>query len=222
MPVRISSVGDLMNAMKRDTNGELRWHIPRSSNTTLCKAPARASTCSFQCRRACAPQGLGRNLLVVRCMCSFCVLVPKLDTMLHPSCRPADTAGLPAIGRGKQIALDVARGLAFLHTHRVVHLVRLKHLDVPCHSPARQADRSAVVHLPSLLRQGAIITLPRKVVQCCGAGVQDIKSPNILLDGRWVAKIADVGLAKLQHNEYLSMVSKAGTFTWSASPHLIS
>ena len=30
--------------------------------------------------------------------------------------------GLPVLGKGKQIALDVARGLAFLHSQHVVHL----------------------------------------------------------------------------------------------------
>ncbi len=32
--------------------------------------------------------------------------------------------GRPQPGLGKRIALDIARGLAFLHTHRIVHLVR--------------------------------------------------------------------------------------------------
>ena len=48
---------------------------------------------------------------------------------------------------GKQIALDVAKGLAFLHHNKVIHL--------------------------------------------------DLKSPNVLLDQSWHAKIADVGLARV-------------------------
>jgi hypothetical protein len=32
--------------------------------------------------------------------------------------------GRPQPGLGKQIALDIARGLAFMHTHCIVHLVR--------------------------------------------------------------------------------------------------
>lgn len=33
--------------------------------------------------------------------------------------------GRPQPGRGKQIALDIARGLAFMHAHCIVHLVRI-------------------------------------------------------------------------------------------------
>ena len=32
-------------------------------------------------------------------------------------------AGPPEAGLGKRIALDIARGLHFLHTHRIVHMV---------------------------------------------------------------------------------------------------
>ena len=31
--------------------------------------------------------------------------------------------GRPDHGMGKRIALDIARGMAFLHTHRIVHMV---------------------------------------------------------------------------------------------------
>lgn len=46
--------------------------------------------------------------------------------------------------------------------------------------------------------------------------LQDIKSPNVLLGADFTAKIADVGLAKLQHHDYLSLSNAGGTFTWSA------
>ena len=45
--------------------------------------------------------------------------------------------------------------------------------------------------------------------------MQDIKSPNVLLSANFTAKIADVGLAKLQNKDYLSAQQTVGTFTWS-------
>jgi serine/threonine protein kinase len=38
-----------------------------------------------------------------------------------PHCRQR-LNGLPVPGMGKKVALDVARGLVFLHSHRIVHL----------------------------------------------------------------------------------------------------
>lgn len=43
----------------------------------------------------------------------------------HDLCYRAPWVGSrPQPGLGKQIALDIARGLAFMHTHCIVHLVR--------------------------------------------------------------------------------------------------
>ena len=53
-----------------------------------------------------------------------------------------------------------------------------------------------------------------------GRVLQDIKSPNVLLGAGFTAKIADVGLAKLQKHDYLSLSAAGGTFTWSA-PELL-
>jgi serine/threonine protein kinase len=39
--------------------------------------------------------------------------------------------------------------------------------------------------------------------------MQDIKSPNVLLGADHTAKIADVGLAKLQNHTYLSVHQEA-------------
>ena len=39
----------------------------------------------------------------------------------HPCCRGVREDGCPVPGQGRQIALDVARGLHFLHRHFVVH-----------------------------------------------------------------------------------------------------
>lgn len=41
---------------------------------------------------------------------------------MFPGSRARGGDGLPVLGKGKQIALDVARGLAFLHSQHVVHL----------------------------------------------------------------------------------------------------
>lgn len=73
-----------------------------------------------------------------------------------------------ACSRGKSIAMDVLRGLHFLHSKRIVHL--------------------------------------------------DLKSPNILLTRHGVAKLADVGLAKvIRDRNYITQVSVIGTST----PHLV-
>lgn len=79
--------------------------------------------------------------------------------------------------RGGQIAMDVARGLHFLHSNRVVHL--------------------------------------------------DLKSPNILLTRYGVAKIGDVGMARITQQGArsldqadLSEHACGGTFAWAA-PELL-
>ena len=75
-----------------------------------------------------------------------------------------DGPQLPGLGR--RIALDVARGLHFLHSRKIVHF--------------------------------------------------DLKSANILLARDNTAKIADVGLAKIMHRQFLSSLYNVGTFAWSA------
>lgn len=74
--------------------------------------------------------------------------------------------GIQPVGMGRRIALDVARGLHFLHSNKIVHF--------------------------------------------------DLKSANILLARDNTAKIADVGLAKIMHRQFLSSLYNVGTFAWSA------
>jgi serine/threonine protein kinase len=45
----------------------------------------------------------------------------------------------------------------------------------------------------------------------------DVKSPNVLLGRNNAAKLADVGLAKFLHKDYLSVAKSVGTFAWSVS-----
>lgn len=44
----------------------------------------------------------------------------------------------------------------------------------------------------------------------------DVKSCNVLLTGSGTAKLADVGLAHIQHGTYLSDLPQIGTFAWIA------
>ena len=74
--------------------------------------------------------------------------------------------GTKSPGMGRRIALDIARGLHFLHSRKIVHF--------------------------------------------------DLKSANILLSRDFTAKIADVGLAKIMQQQFLSTLYCVGTFAWAA------
>ena len=75
---------------------------------------------------------------------------------MFTSSRARGGDGLPVLGKGKQIALDVARGLAFLHSQHVVHL-DLKSPNGACWSPFRSPGFGLEVqqHLDRL--QGQIL-----------------------------------------------------------------
>ncbi|KAL3140780.1 protein kinase activity protein [Trebouxia sp. C0010 RCD-2024] len=79
--------------------------------------------------------------------------------------------GTKSPGMGRRIALDVARGLHFLHSRKIVHF--------------------------------------------------DLKSANILLARDNTAKIADVGLAKIMQQQFLSTLYCVGTFAWAAPEVLL-
>ena len=51
--------------------------------------------------------------------------------------------------------------------------------------------------------------------------VQDLKSANILLARDFTAKIADVGLARILHDDVLSTRKEVGTFAWAAPEVLL-
>lgn len=49
----------------------------------------------------------------------------------------------------------------------------------------------------------------------CAQVHMDVKTPNVLLGRTYIAKLADVGLAKFLHKDYLSAAKSVGTFAWS-------
>jgi serine/threonine protein kinase len=51
--------------------------------------------------------------------------------------------------------------------------------------------------------------------------MQDLKSANILLARDFTAKIADVGLARILHDDVLSTRREVGTFAWAAPEVLL-
>ena len=53
------------------------------------------------------------------------------------------------------------------------------------------------------------------------ARLQDLKSANILLARDFTAKIADVGLARILHDDVLSTRREVGTFAWAAPEVLL-
>jgi serine/threonine protein kinase len=82
-----------------------------------------------------------------------------------------DGKPLPNSGMARRVALDVARGLHFLHTKKIVHF--------------------------------------------------DLKSANILLARDFTAKLADVGLARVLHDDVMSTRREVGTFAWAAPEVLL-
>lgn len=96
------------------------------------------------------------------CLLLYFYTVDIAQTLL---CRDPRT-GATSPGLGRRIALDIARGLHFLHARSVVHF--------------------------------------------------DLKSANILLARDFTAKIADVGLAKIMQQQFLSTLYCVGTFAWAA------
>lgn len=69
------------------------------------------------------------------------------------------------------------------------------------------------VALPGSCPAGPRLTLVRSRAQVHF----DLKSPNVLLGRDNVAKVADVGLAKILQKDYVSSLQSCGTFAWSVS-----
>ena len=144
---------------------------------------------------------------------------------------PAFTCVSPVL----QIALDVAKGLVFLHSRRIVHF------DVsaclPAHPRALPACLPACLPCPPArppARPPAC--LPGRApggVQCSTYNTEvgdvfklvtprspphpppslpQLKSPNILLSRDGTAKIADVGMARILQRDYVTGV--ISTLAW--------
>lgn len=60
-----------------------------------------------------------------------------------------------------------------------------------------------------------IAHLPTAVLLGCSS-LQDLKSPNILLDDRWRVKITDFGLSRARQKTFLSSTAQGGTPEWMA------
>ncbi len=136
----------------------------------------------------------------------------------------------------RSIAVSVARGMAYLHTRDppLLHLVR------PCSTtpmcvctrvrvcisclgggfpaflslPAKQRPP-----MPPLHASYTPIILLNKLNQLGRPStcLQDLKSPNILIDDKWRIKIADFGLSRMQQNTYVSAsAGGVGTPEWMA------
>ena len=124
--------------------------------------------------------------------------------------------------RGRQIALDIARGLHFLHTSGVIHRCLLVCSNAVYGSWWRSRDASCgrrrLVTEHSLKCHCVEPSADKGELPCI---CRDLKTSNILLSAEGVAKIADVGLAKMLTNaDQYSLDHTAGTFAYAA-PELI-
>ena len=117
-------------------------------------------------------------------------------------------------GRGRGAALDIARGLHYLHLHHIVHF----DLKVRCALLACSACPSA--RLPHARTHMCLAACVQQISTHapsppCSAPPTRPQSANVLLSRDGTCKIADVGLAKsLLTRGYLSQAGTLGTFSW--------
>lgn len=138
-------------------------------------------------------------------------------------------------GLGKQIALDVARGLEFLHAQHIVHLdlkspngAALPCSALPCSAFLGIAgrgrnSRTATGHSASSLQQAhcnagqhakGILSKPRGTPDADDDDFH-VALSAVLLTGDLRAEIGDVGLARFMPNDYMSAAAAMGTFAWA-------
>ena len=113
-------------------------------------------------------------------------------------------------GHGRQIALDVARGLHFLHRHFVVHF----RLEKPQHScwAATTLQSPLLSHLCLRLSESWLW----RTLSCLQLSVSWLWQTLFTERLAWlVDRIADVGLARLLQKDYISSLQSVGTFAWS-------
>lgn len=201
--------GDLFTAFRNDTSGSLLWY-------RRCAAHV-AETTGFSA---------AHMLPAIQDRTSACLM--PLGTLWQL----ADCAGCPAFrdssardgmaqpGLGRQIALDIARGLHFLHRHSVVSVGLGCPMElIPC---ACFRASPLPVHIAILLRCFIVARCAMTSIMISALAWQvhfDLKSPNVLLGRDNVAKIADVGLAKILQKDYVSSLQSCGTFAWSVRPN---
>ena len=132
---------------------------------------------------------------------------------LHP-CQAGEQ---PADGAG-----GLTAGLHFLHSRKIVHFdmvsqayasSRLQCVHCVC-LPRIKPQRHALVPEKLCLLPQMQGCLPEHSADQLHVWLQ--KSANVLLARGYTAKIADVGLAKILHHEFLSTMAAVGTFFWCA------
>lgn len=153
---------------------------------------------------------------------------PQQQKSPLPMLRDAGPARPPTHGLGKAIALDIARGLAFLHSQHIVHL-DLKSPNgmpvprMPCHCCASLPEQSGTRSLLLLVAASSSRTACHRMqtvdlyvvsytewrVKSCAFGCA------VLLTAKNTAKVGDVGLARLMPNDYMSAQAALGTFSWT-------
>ena len=101
--------------------------------------------------------------------------------------------------------------LCSIEAKAVWHQARLKLLLDACRDPATGATSPGLGRRIALdTARGLHFLHSRKIVHF------DLKSANILLSRDFTAKIADVGLARIMQQQFLSTLYCVGTFAWAA------
>ena len=106
---------------------------------------------------------------------------------------------------------ELCKALQYCHPAALVQLWCSHNLLTSCRDPATGAKSPGLGRRIALdTARGLHFLHSRKIVHF------DLKSANILLSRDFTAKIADVGLAKIMQQQFLSTLYCIGTFAWAA------